>query len=80
MLFAAPRSLGHRAKETSSALGGIEQGQFLGNFTIEGKLLQFCEDKVTQTVVSAKASTRLVRQWRKEGSPPPRPLVDLNRR
>ncbi len=46
-----PRNLGHRAEETSGALGGIEQGQFLGNFTIEGKLLQFCEGKVTQTVV-----------------------------
>ena len=50
-LFAAPRNLGHRAEETSGALGGIEQGQFLGNFAIDGKLLQFCEGKVTQTVV-----------------------------
>ncbi len=40
-----------RIKETSSALGGIEQGQFLGNFSIEGKLLQLCEGKVTQTIV-----------------------------
>ena len=51
-LFAAPRNLGHRAEETSGALGGIEQGQFLGNFAIEGMLLQFCEGKVTQTVVT----------------------------
>jgi len=42
-LFAAPRNIGHRAEETFGALGGIEQGQFLGNFAIEGKLLQFCE-------------------------------------
>ena len=46
-----PRNLGHRAEETSGALGGIEQGQFLGNFANEGKLLQLCEGKVTQTVV-----------------------------
>ena len=46
-----PRNLGHHAEETSGALGGIEQGQFLGNFVIEGKLLQPCEGKVTQTVV-----------------------------
>ncbi len=51
-LFAAPRNLGHRTEENSGALGGIEQGQLLGNFTIEGKLLQLCEDNVTQTVVS----------------------------
>ena len=50
-LFAVPRNLGHCAKETSSALGGIEQGLFLGNFAIEGKQLQFCEGKVTQRVV-----------------------------
>jgi hypothetical protein len=50
-LFAAPRNLGYCAKETYSALGGIERGQFLGNFAIEGKLLQFCEGKVTQMVV-----------------------------
>jgi hypothetical protein len=46
-----PRNLGHCAEETSGALGGIEQGQFLGNFAIEGKLLQPCEGKVSQTVV-----------------------------
>ena len=46
-----PRNLGHHAKETSGALGGFDQGQFLGNFAIEGKLLHFCKGKVTQTVV-----------------------------
>jgi hypothetical protein len=46
-LFAAPRNLGHHAKETSGALGGVEQAQFLGNYAIEGKLLQLCEGEVT---------------------------------
>ncbi len=46
-LFAVPRNLGHHAKETSGTLGGIEQGQFLENFAIEGKLLQLCKGEVT---------------------------------
>ena len=46
-----PRNLGRHAKKTSDSLGGIEQGQFLGIFAIEGKLLQLCESEVTQTVV-----------------------------
>ena len=46
-LFAVPRNLGHHAEETSGALGGIEQAQFLGNYAIEGKLLQLCEGEVT---------------------------------
>ena len=42
-LFATRRNLGHRAEQTSGALGKLEQGQFLGDFAIEGKLhtLQF---------------------------------------
>ena len=46
-LFAVPRNLGHRAEETSGTFGGIEQGQFLENFAIEGKLLQLCKVEVT---------------------------------
>jgi hypothetical protein len=50
-LFAVPRNLGHRTKQTSGAYGGLDQGQFFGDFAIEGKLLQLCEGEVTQTVV-----------------------------
>ncbi len=41
--FAAPRNLGHRAKETASTLGWLDFCQLLGNFTVEGKLLELDE-------------------------------------
>jgi hypothetical protein len=42
-LFAALKNLGNLAEQTSGAIGELDQGQFLGDFTIEGKLhtLQF---------------------------------------
>ncbi len=40
-LSAVPWDLGHRAKETSSALGWLGFCQLLGDVPIEGKLLQF---------------------------------------
>jgi hypothetical protein len=40
-LSAAPRDLGHCAKETSSALRWLGFSQLLGDFPIEGKLFQF---------------------------------------
>ncbi len=54
-LFATPRNLGHHAKETSGALGGIEQGQFLGNYAIEGKLLQLCKGEGINSAGSSAA-------------------------
>jgi hypothetical protein len=38
--FAAPRNLGHCAKETASALGWLDFHQLLGDFPIEGELLE----------------------------------------
>ncbi len=38
---AVPWDSGHRAKETSSALGWLDFCQLLGDFPVEGKLLQF---------------------------------------
>ncbi len=39
-LFAAPRNLCHCAKETACALGWCNLGKFLGDFTIDGELLE----------------------------------------
>ena len=50
--FAAPRNLSHRAKEAASALGWRDCRQLLGDFPIEGKLLELCKGKVTKAVVS----------------------------
>jgi hypothetical protein len=40
--FAAPRNLGHCAKEAASALGWRDFHQLLGDLPIEGKLLELC--------------------------------------
>ena len=39
-LFAAPRDLRHCAKETACALGWRNLGEFLGDFAIDGELLE----------------------------------------
>jgi hypothetical protein len=38
--FAAPRDLRHCAEETACALGWRDLGKFLGDFAIDGKLLE----------------------------------------
>ncbi len=50
--FAAPRNHGHRAEEAASALGWRDFRQFLGYFTVEGKLLELWEGEMTKAVVS----------------------------
>jgi hypothetical protein len=49
--FAAPRNLSHRTKEAARALGWRDCCQLLGDFPVEGKLVELCEDKVTEAVV-----------------------------
>ncbi len=39
-LFAAPRNLRHSAKETACTLGLRNLGEFLGDFAIDGELLE----------------------------------------
>jgi hypothetical protein len=39
-LFAAPRDLCHCAEVTACALGWRDLGEFLGDFAIDGKLLE----------------------------------------
>ncbi len=41
--FAAPRNLGHCTKETASALGWLNFCQLLGDFPVQGKLLELDE-------------------------------------
>ncbi len=42
-LFTAPRNFSHRAEEASSALGWLDFRQLLGDFPVEGELLELCE-------------------------------------
>ncbi len=50
-LFAAPRKLGHCAKEAAGALGWRNFGELLGDFSIECKLLELGEEQVAKVVV-----------------------------
>ncbi len=50
-LFTAPRNLGHRAEEAAVTLGWRDCRQLLGDFPIEGKLLQLSEGKMAKAVV-----------------------------
>ena len=40
LFFAAPRDLGHCAKKTACARGWRNLGELLGDFAVEGKLLE----------------------------------------
>jgi hypothetical protein len=50
-LFTAPRNFSHRAKEAASEFGWLDCCQLLGDFPVEGKLLELCEGKMTKVVV-----------------------------
>ncbi len=50
-LFTVPRNFSHCAKEAASALGWRDCRQLLGDFPVEGKLLELCEGKMTKAVV-----------------------------
>ncbi len=50
-LFTAPRNLSHRTKEAASALGWLDYRQLLGDFPIEGELLELHEGKVTEAAM-----------------------------
>ncbi len=50
-LFTAPRNLGRRAKEAASALGWRDCRQLLGDFPVEGELLELGEGKMAEAVV-----------------------------
>ena len=46
--FAAPRNLSHCPEEATSAFGWCDGRQLLGDFPIEGELLELCEGKMTK--------------------------------
>ncbi len=50
-LFAVPRKFVHCAKEAAGALGRLNFGKFLRDFTIEGKLLELGEAQMAKVVV-----------------------------
>ena len=50
-LFTAPRNFSHRAKEAASALGWRDCRQLLGDFPVEGELLQLGEGKMAEAIV-----------------------------
>ncbi len=50
-LFALPRNLRHSAKETACALGWRDLGELLGDFAIDGKLLEPGERYVSKAIM-----------------------------
>jgi hypothetical protein len=58
--FAAPRNLGHRAKDAASALGWLDFRQLLGYFTVEGKLLELWEGEMIEAVVPSHQFSLIV--------------------
>jgi len=50
-LFTVPRNLSHHAEEAASALGWLDFCQLLGDFPVEGKLLELRKGKVTEAVM-----------------------------
>ncbi len=50
-LLTAPRNFGHRAEEAASALGWRDCRKLLGDFPVEGELLELCKGKMTEAVV-----------------------------
>ena len=51
LLVATPRNLPHCAKETACAFGWRNFGKLLGDFAIEGELLELGEGLVDEAVV-----------------------------
>jgi hypothetical protein len=49
--FAMPRNLSHCAEEAASAFGWCDGHQLLGDFPVEGELLEFGKGEVTEAVV-----------------------------
>ena len=58
--FAAPRNLSHRAKEAASTLGWVDFCQLLGNFPVEGELLELGEGEMTKAVVPSHEFSLIV--------------------
>jgi len=58
--FAAPRNLSHRTEEAASALGWRDFCQLLGDFPVEGELLELCEGKMTEAVVPSHEFSLIV--------------------
>ncbi len=50
-LFAAPRNLSHCTEEAASALGWLDFRQLLGDFPVEGELLELREGEMTKVVM-----------------------------
>ena len=50
-LFTVPRNFSHCAEKAASALGWRDVRQLLGDFPVEGELLELCEGKMTEAVV-----------------------------
>ena len=59
-LFTAPRNFSHRTKEAASAFGWRDFHQLLGDFSIEGKLLELCKGKMTEAVVPSHEFSLIV--------------------
>ena len=59
-LFTAPRNFSHRAKEAAGALGWLDFRQLLGDFPIEGELLELREGKMTEAVVPSHEFSLIV--------------------
>ncbi len=59
-LFTAPRNFSHRAEEAASALGGLDCCQLLGDFPVEGELLELREGKMTEAVVPSHEFSLIV--------------------
>jgi len=49
--FAAPRNLSHHDEEAASALGLRDFRQLLGDFPVEGELLELCKGEMTEAAV-----------------------------
>ena len=58
--FAAPRNLSHRAEEAASTLGWLDFRQLLGDFPVEGELLELREGKMTEAVVPSHEFSLIV--------------------
>jgi len=59
-LFTAPRNLSHRAEEAAGALGWLDFCQLLGDFPVEGELLELREGEVTEAVVPSHKFSLIV--------------------
>jgi len=58
--FTAPKNLSHCAEEAASTLGWLDFCQLLGDFPVEGELLELCEGEMTKAVVPSHEFSLIV--------------------